>query len=418
MTIAFGAIGAKAVTGTTTQDIDHPASVGAGELLLVWRNIWLGTATPSDETGWTPAGQLSGGTGTAVDDHTTVIRADWKVAAGGETGTVQFDQTGATGIISTMSRYTKGAGTTWDVAFAAADDAAHGIDRSVTLGTPLDLNVGDLVVVGSASDTNNTVTPLTPAFSGTATFGTITRRSSGTGTSTGNDGNIEVFDAVVTGAGTCTGFSYTTGVIQCGPVAFVRLREVSAGTAAGSGAGTLAFVGTGSGSRASSGSGSGTVALAGVGSGSRASSGEGTGTLAIVGSGAGARPSSGSGTGELAYAGAGTGTSPSVGAAAGSGAGTLAWAGVGAGARSAAGAGSGALAFVGAGAGATRHAGSGTGTLAWSGAGTGQIPAEIRDITVISVVVHPQRTVTITESPRAFAAIELPQRTVTIEEQP
>lgn len=231
MAIAFGAIGTKAGVGTTTEAIAYPASVGAGDLLLACRCIWLGTATADDEPGWTAAGRLSGGTGTAVDDHTTIAAADWTEAAGGETGSVTFDQTGATGIMAAMLRYTKGAGTTWDVAAQTGDDATHGTDRSVTLSSSHTVAVGDWVVAVVAVDTNTTLAGVaSPAFSGTATFGTVNRRTSGTGTSTGNDGNIEVWDAEVTGAGTCTGFSFTTTTTQCGPIDIVRLREVSGST--------------------------------------------------------------------------------------------------------------------------------------------------------------------------------------------
>lgn len=243
MAIAFGAIGTKAGTGTTTEAIAYPASVGAGDLLLACRSIWLGTATADNEAGWTAAGRLSGGTGTAVDDHTTVVAADWIEAAGGESGTVTFDQAGATGIMAVMLRYTKGAGT-WGVAAETGDDATHGADRAVTLSSSHTVADGDFVVAVVAVDTNTTLAGVaSPAFSGTATFGTVNRRTSGTGTSTGNDGNIEVWDAEVTGDGTCTGFSFTTSTSQCGPIDIVRLREV-AGGATVEGVATAAFGGT------------------------------------------------------------------------------------------------------------------------------------------------------------------------------
>lgn len=233
MAIAFGALGAKATTGTATIAIAHPASVGAADLLLACRNVWLNTATASDETGWTAAGDLAGGTGGAVNDaHSTRVRADYRVAAGGETGTVTFDQGGTVnGVIGVMARYTKDAGATWDVAAQTGDDATHGADRAVTLGSAHTVAVGDWVVAVVAQDLQTAATVTATAFTGTATFGTITRRTSGTGTTTGVNGNIEVYDAEVTGAGTCTGFTITTTASQCGPVDIVRLREVTVATA-------------------------------------------------------------------------------------------------------------------------------------------------------------------------------------------
>lgn len=234
MAIAFGAIGTKVLGQATTIAVDYPVSVGAGDLLIAGRCIWIeNTNTATDESGWTPAGDLWGGVGTGTDSHTARIRGDYTVAAGGETGSVTFDQTvtGVStqdGIAAIMARYTCSG--TWDVAAETGDDAAHTANRAVTLSASHTVAVGDWVVGIVSQDTDASLTITAETFTGTATFGTVTRRTSGAGTALGRDGNIDLFDAEVTGAGTCTGLTFTTASSQCGPASILRLREVAGGS--------------------------------------------------------------------------------------------------------------------------------------------------------------------------------------------
>jgi hypothetical protein len=237
MTIAFGTIGAKSAADATPASIDvaYPATVSAGDLLVAGRVLWQTAGfVPSDEAGWTFAPELAGGTGTAADTHTTTVRGDYKVAVGGETGVVAFDQSGSPGVsdgaMGVMARYTVGAGSTWDVASFTANDAAHGANRSA-FSASVTLVTGDMLVAIVAVDTDATLTISAPAFSGTGmTFGTVTQRTPNTaGITTGNDGNIEWFDALVTaGATAAVSLTFTTAISQCGPVEFIRLREVPA----------------------------------------------------------------------------------------------------------------------------------------------------------------------------------------------
>lgn len=234
MTAAFGAVGSKSAGGTTTVDVPHPASVGAGDLLVAGRNLWNAPSGAfSDESGWTPGGTLAGGTGTTADAHTTEVRADYKQAAGGETGNVTFDQTGPPGgCLGIMARYTRAAPGFWDVATATGDDATHGANRSITTSTNMELKPGDVVVVVVATDTDTSLTITAPAITASGiTFGTTNRRTSGAGVTTGNDGNIEIFDAVVSsGSGTAAvTLAFTTVTSQCGPGSFLRLRQVLGG---------------------------------------------------------------------------------------------------------------------------------------------------------------------------------------------
>lgn len=342
MAIAFGAIGAKEITGTTTSAVAYPASVGAGDMALVGRCAW--TAANADlqpSVGWTQAGTNDGGTGSSVDSHTTDVGCSYKEMAGGETGTVTFNNgASAGGTVAVMTRYTKGGGESWVTpVFASGDDATHAANRSVTATSSIALAPGDVVVCVVATDTDAALTITAPAITAAGiTFGTTTRRSpASAGNTAGTDGNIEIFDATVTsGSGTVApALAFTTATSQCGPVAFVRLRVTSstvtgtgsltASTATVSGSGSLSLTGTAA-LVASTAILAGTAALGLTGTGSLtastpALSGAGTITTAVTGTGnltAGSPALAGSGTLRVTGAGSLTAGNPVL-----SGAGTL-----------------------------------------------------------------------------------------------
>lgn len=235
MAIAFGAIGSKSAGGTSAVLVAYPATVGAGDLLVTGRALWNGgSLAPKSETGWNHAGDLQGGAGGIADSHLSAVSVDTKLAAGGETGSVAFDQTGSgstQSCIGVMARYTKSSTSDWSVqAYLTGDDASHAPNRSVTASTNIDLAPGDVLVAVVSTDTDVSLTITSPTFTASGiTFGTVNRRTSGAGVFTGNDGNIEIFDVPVSsGTGTVsTTFAFTTATNQCGPIAFIRLREIS-----------------------------------------------------------------------------------------------------------------------------------------------------------------------------------------------
>lgn len=228
--IAFGAIAAKASSSLTTVAIAYPASPGAGDLAIAFRNGFNASqVTFSDEAGWTNRGDRTGGTNTIQDAHSAHIRTDTKELAGGESGSVTFDMAANSGaMIGLMLRYTK-AGGTWDVAYTDGDDNTHGANRSVTGGASLSFQPGDKIVALVATDTDTGLTITSPVFTASGiTFGTPVERTTAVegGTGLGNDGNIQIFDADITaGSGTAAPtFAFTTATSQCGPIAFLRLR--------------------------------------------------------------------------------------------------------------------------------------------------------------------------------------------------
>lgn len=225
------ATGTKAGTGTSTQALAYPAGVSAGRLAIACRNAWQNAVTTASESGWLNHTDLLGGlVGTnTTDSHQGRVAVDTRELDGSESGSVTFDQGGtANGVIGLIMLYEKLAGATWDVAVVTGDDATHAANRSAAASGSVSLQPGDVVVVVAAVDTDTSLATFSgPAITASGiTFGTTTRRTSGAGVGTGNDGNIEVFDATVTaGTGTTAPtLAFTTGTSQCGPVAFLRLR--------------------------------------------------------------------------------------------------------------------------------------------------------------------------------------------------
>lgn len=235
MAIAFGAIGTKLVTGTTTAAIAYPASVAAGDALLVHRSMW-DAVTRVIPTGYVDCGGNPGGTGSAADAHTSTVGVDAKEAVGGEAGTLATTSGGNTGIAATMTRYTKAASEAWflpatsngfNTVYCTAAKTTHAANWSTAGASSLMLAPGDMVVATVSIDTDAAMTITAPAITAPGiTFGATTRRTSGAGSTIGTDGNVEVFDALVT-AGSATAIptlAFTSVTTTCGAVIFDRLR--------------------------------------------------------------------------------------------------------------------------------------------------------------------------------------------------
>lgn len=229
MTIAFGAIGAKSAGGTTSVAVAHPTGITAGQFLALMGVGWPSSAGVNGIAGWAVT-QTGGGTGTAIDAHTTTAAIFTKEAVGTETGNVTLPRGGTPdGQLGIMARYTKTADA-WDpIATAGGSDTSHAADRSVTMTTTINVKPGDKIVALAGIDTDTALAgTITPTISAPGiTFNTPQRRTSGAGVNTGQDGNLEVFDVdVLTGEGDVTiTFGFTTTTTQCGPVRILRLRE-------------------------------------------------------------------------------------------------------------------------------------------------------------------------------------------------
>jgi hypothetical protein len=235
--VSLASIGTKSA-GVTATPVSVPYTTGlaAKDLLLEFVNAYNDTATVTTPGGWTLGGDQTGGTGTAADSHTGRLHSDYKEATGSESGNLSVTLGGTiSGALGIMAAYRLGdTARNWDVATAKGTDDTHAANRSITAGTSLDFQVDDVAVIGVAVDTDTSLTVTSPTLTVSGvTFGTGTRLTSGAGVTSGNDGNIDVYEFPVTaGSGTAAPvFAFTTATSQCGPAVFYRLRSVTAAAA-------------------------------------------------------------------------------------------------------------------------------------------------------------------------------------------
>jgi len=234
MPAAFGALGAKSAGGTTALSVPYPAGITAGQLLVLYRVVWLSSATCTVPAGWTSAVDGTGGTGTTASNHTTKIHIDYKIAVGTESGNLATAQAGSpSGAVGVMARYTLSAGETWDIETIAgrSSDTSHGANRggAATTGSTTSVS-GDMMLVGASVDVSTALTITGPIINIGAIGGlALTRRTSGAGVTTGLAGNVEVFDRALTDTRNGTiEFGFTTATTQCGAGGMLRIRAVSA----------------------------------------------------------------------------------------------------------------------------------------------------------------------------------------------
>jgi hypothetical protein len=212
--------------------------VATGRRALLGAAVYPATNSWSSVTGWTLIGELAGGaTGADTnDDHQTKIGVWQRDLDGSETGNVTVANTGGGAGQSTaaaMSSYSQD-GSGWETSiFVSGDDPAHeNTDHSATFGAwASSLEIGDLVAVWQATDTDNAGAKSAFSLMQTGiTFGAVNWRN-GSRSNTGSDCAIDSWDATVT-AGSNTNaatFSYSYATANCGPFIAVRLRQ-AAGT--------------------------------------------------------------------------------------------------------------------------------------------------------------------------------------------
>lgn len=233
--IAFGTVG-TAATGSTSVDVPYPASISAGDLLVLGICNKYPTNGPSTPDGWTlPANaQGSGGSGSAETDSGTVYATVfYKVAAGDETGNLTVSVPSGNMIVAGMARYTKAADKTWGAAACNGSQNTVSTSWSITTGSNPGITAGDMLVAVAAINADSGVSSSQDITATDATFGTDAERlDSGSG-SPGDDADISISDHAVS-SGTATAAPVftmsrnTSGTnFPAGAVAILRLREES-----------------------------------------------------------------------------------------------------------------------------------------------------------------------------------------------
>lgn len=225
-------------TGTTSVALNYPASIVAGNMLVIFICNKYPNNGPTVPSGWTaPANnQWSGGAGAAgVDTGTVYATMFYKIAVGGETGTLTVTVTSGDCCSGVMYQATKVAGKIWDTPLCTggACNTTATNPMSVTGAANLSLDAGDLVYAGFAMN-GDVYFPVT-ATAATATGSTFGTQGLNSGsTASGQDcgfgfRRLEVSTGPSTAApvGTCT-VTTTTAAGPSGAGVFIRLRELPA----------------------------------------------------------------------------------------------------------------------------------------------------------------------------------------------
>jgi len=233
--VAYGSSG-SAATGTTSLSVPYPASIAAGNLLVMIVGNKYPANGPATPVGWTLVanGQGSGGLGSAGGDSGQVYNTIFvKEALGTESGNLAVTVTSANTSMARMFRYAKTAGTTWNYAATNGSDNSAGTTWSVTGAANPGITSGDMLIIGTSLN-GNRVTGWTESVSATgATFGTTAERNDST-SSTGDDMGLIVSEHPVT-AGTAsaapvftmTGSSGSANTNSpTGASVMLRIREV------------------------------------------------------------------------------------------------------------------------------------------------------------------------------------------------
>src|SRR5687768_1079104 len=147
MAVTYRAAGTVAL-GTTSLAVPHPATIVAGELLLIVVGGKYDTNPPSTPAGWNALSAFTGGSGSpGTDIGICIVQAFWKIAAGGETGNVTVTITGGNSWNGIMYAFTPGAGETINTPVESGGSFnTAGTAFIITTASNIGCAVGDVIV--------------------------------------------------------------------------------------------------------------------------------------------------------------------------------------------------------------------------------------------------------------------------------
>lgn len=220
--------------GTTSLSIPYPASIAAGDLLVVFISNKYPANGPTTPAGFTRPtnGQGQGGAGASgIDTGQVFSTCLVKEADGTETGNLAVTITSGNSAVGRMWRCTKSALKNWEyVATNGADNAGAG-NWSVTGAADPGVTAADLVLVGSAINADTYTYTLQAITSTGVTYAAMTEQQD-SGTAGGQDCYLVVSSHPVTSGTSSAAPVYTMTTsgsavsAPAGASVFLRLREV------------------------------------------------------------------------------------------------------------------------------------------------------------------------------------------------
>jgi hypothetical protein len=228
MAIAYAAIGSTAV-GTTSLSVPLPASISAGNILLLC--VVTQSGTPVAPSGWKLLinSDVAGSGTNAADVGTRKVVVWLRIADGSESGNQSVTSTVNTAV-GVILRYTKASDKDIQAIINYGADTTADTSWSIT-GLHSIFKSGDVIITASAINTDNYT------FSGQAitvtgpTLGTEVERHDA-GTNNGNDCALVISEHPITTADHSVGFSYamtSSGTATNNPAGIttlIQLREV------------------------------------------------------------------------------------------------------------------------------------------------------------------------------------------------
>lgn len=238
MSASFASWGTAAVSTTTTVAPSYPASIAAGDLLVLMIGLKNTDRTVTTPTGWLLRTDKTGGTGSfGTDTGPTRVYMFCKIADGTESGTLSVTSTVSGGShisIAKIARFTKSSTDAWDLNMVSwsGSDASTGTSWSTTESSDFPAGAiqnGDIILGVDVLPTDVALTWGSEALTVTgATFGAISNVDDST-TGSGNDLRVRSWTAAVTAANTGTSFQHTatlsgTTTNAAGIDGFMRIR--------------------------------------------------------------------------------------------------------------------------------------------------------------------------------------------------
>lgn len=208
MSVTIRTPGAVAV-GTTSVAVPYPASIAAGDLLILASSVkFPAAATTQTPAGWVKLGESNGGSGADGADTGSVFASVFaKIADGTETGNLTYSVTSGNSSLARMFRYT----TSYNLSLEklTGSDGTAGTNFAVSFASNLQMIADSLILAVSAINTD-AYTYSGEAITGSGvTFGTVTEPQD-SGTTTGSDVALVVSEHPVTsGAYASPSFSMT-----------------------------------------------------------------------------------------------------------------------------------------------------------------------------------------------------------------
>lgn len=233
--ISFNAVG-TAAAGTTSCAPTYPATVNAGDLIIL--GVVSKYGTPTTPTGFTltSGATKEGGVGTTgVDTGLARATVYWKIADGTEGGTtVTVNQTSGNVTYAQIHRYTRT--NTFSLNVAATGGAVNtaNLAWSATMDADVGLVTDDFTFFWSGLNTDNASAASEAATATGVVWGALTERFD-TGTGSGDDvRGVSAGGSIASGTSSAAAvFVMTcTGTAPAGATVLVRFREFTLAGAA------------------------------------------------------------------------------------------------------------------------------------------------------------------------------------------